>query len=103
MYETGCGGVEVALEHPDFKVFPNPFSSSTRFAFNAPAADRVSLGVFDVEGRLVNSFSNLELREGLGDLLWNGTSSDGTAVPPGVYFVRIEVSGRAASHKVVRR
>jgi hypothetical protein len=54
-----------------------------------------------VTGRLVDVFS--EAGSGQGTVTWMGTSSDGSVVSPGVYFIRIDSSSGALSKKIIKR
>jgi len=77
---------------------PNPFSSVTRIAFSAPRGEKVSLRVYDVSGRLVRALS-----EGVPEAkaTWDGRDEAGRRLPGGVYFYRLESSGRSMTQKVV--
>lgn len=56
---------EIQSPSLDFQVFPNPFSTETSCAFELTSAERVSLEVFDLNGRLVHSLlSNVLLPAG---------------------------------------
>jgi flagellar hook assembly protein FlgD len=61
----------------------------------------VSVGVFDVAGRLVRT-----LHEGAAQMseyhtTWDGTNEHGDAVASGVYFVRVSVGSESLERKVV--
>jgi hypothetical protein len=53
--------------------------------------------IHDLSGRLVRRFHGTAN----GGLVWDGRDADGRFVPPGVYFVRAEAEGRAATARVV--
>lgn len=70
--------------------FPNPAQTRTRLAFTLPAAGRVRLGLFDVNGRRVASVLS-------GDWLEAGRHQrvlDTSRFSPGVYWTRLEFGGR---------
>ncbi|MBK7369556.1 MAG: T9SS type A sorting domain-containing protein [Candidatus Eisenbacteria bacterium] len=70
--------------------FPNPAQARTRLAFTLPAAGRVRLGLFDVNGRRVASVLS-------GDWLEAGRHQrvlDTSRFSPGVYWTRLEFGGR---------
>ncbi len=100
-YNMAGAGVDIVLEGLDLRAYPNPFATSTTFSFNAPAGRRVSLGVYDVTGRLVNVFSEADSRQGT--VTWMGTSASGSVVSPGVYFIRADGPSGALSKKVIKR
>jgi len=68
---------------------PNPFNPQTRIEFALPAAGRVSLSVYDVDGRLVTTLlSDVAYGSGTFSTEWNGTNAEGRKVASGVYFYR---------------
>jgi hypothetical protein len=84
--------------HP---VFPNPFRLETGIAFELPRAASVRLVVYDMQGRLVRRLVDSWLPAGRHEARWDGRDGEGTGVPNGVYFVRLEVQDRAMSRKVL--
>jgi competence protein ComEC len=101
VYNMAGAGVDIALNRYGLQAYPNPFTTTTTFSFDSPAGSRVRLGVYDVTGRLIDVFSGADSREGT--VTWRGTSSDGSAVSPGVYFIRIDSPSGALSKKVIKR
>lgn len=73
---------------------PNPFNSSTRLSFGLPEATHVTIGVYDMSGRLVARLVDAELEAGHHMAVW-----DAVSVPDGVYLVRME----ATDFNVVRK
>ncbi|MFN8588510.1 MAG: LamG-like jellyroll fold domain-containing protein [Candidatus Eisenbacteria bacterium] len=91
------GAAVVAL-----RTTPNPSFGAARVAFTLPAAGRVALGVYDVNGRLVRALHGGTLAAGLHAFEWDGRDADGRRVSAGVYFVRLEQPGRTQNAKLVR-
>ncbi len=80
---------------------PNPASGATQLAFRLGAAQRVSMDVFDVRGRLVRRLlEGNSLGEGSHGLAWDLTAGNGAPVPNGVYFVRVRAGGATETRKV---
>jgi hypothetical protein len=81
---------------------PNPFMSNVRLDLSIPNDSRsVDLGIFSVDGRRVADLASGPRIAGTHTATWDGRNSDGRAVPPGVYFARLEADGRVASQRVV--
>jgi glucose/arabinose dehydrogenase len=80
---------------------PNPFASSTRIDFTAPASSRVSLEVFDVAGHRVAVLMDRASSPGSGNLDWDGRDATGQSLRSGVYFLRLSVDGRAVDTRRV--
>ena len=64
-------------------------------------ADRVSAGVYDIYGRLVENLADPVADQSCFDLTWDGTDSTGRPCHAGVYFVRLRTPGFSHSAKVV--
>lgn len=73
---------------------PNPFNPQTTIAFDLPSEQAVSLRVYDVAGRLVDTLLNDDLGQaGRNDIVWKGRDKAGRMVPAGVYHYRLEAGG----------
>ena len=66
---------------------PLPFRSETRIALTLEKAARVSVQVFDVEGRLLRTLAGGNYAAGTYELVWDGRASSGAKASPGLYFV----------------
>ena len=69
--------------------YPNPFNPSTTISFDIYEASKVSLSIFDLNGRLVKNLMNGNLGAGTYNIDWNGKSTKGLSVAGGVYFYSI--------------
>ena len=77
-----------------YDTYPNPFNPHTNISFDLPNVMAVSLRVYDVGGRLVDSLLVDEVSQaGLNEVVWRGRDSGGHAVSAGVYFYRLEAGG----------
>ncbi len=88
---------ELALSAPA----PNPLRGSTTLRLALPRASRVSLAVFDQQGRRVRTLADGELAAGEHPFAWDGRDDGGRAVASALYFVRLETGGRAISRRLV--
>jgi hypothetical protein len=79
---------------------PSPFTRATRLEYELAAPATVRLAVYDVGGRMVQELLNGPVPAGRQRIEWNGRGVEGAA-PAGVYFIRLEAAGRAASQRVV--
>jgi hypothetical protein len=85
MEEAAAGS---AAENPAVALgpaLPNPFSSRAALAFTLPEPSRVRLAVYDVLGREV-----VVLVDGPQEAGTHGVTLDGSRLPAGTYFVRLE-------------
>ncbi len=72
---------------------PNPFSRTTRIAFDLPRGERVALDVYDALGRRVRSLASGWRPAGRHHVEWDQRDGDGALVRPGVYLYRLRASG----------
>jgi hypothetical protein len=80
---------------------PNPSRGLVRFRIGVPASGPVRVDVLDVAGRLVTVLTDGVRRPGVHSLSWSGRGGADTRAPSGVYFLRLQMPGFAASRKVV--
>ncbi len=67
---------------------PNPFATETVIAFTlTDMADKVSLDIYTVSGRLIRSFDFIDLA-GYMEQDWDGLDDDGNEVANGVYYLK---------------
>ncbi len=82
--------------------FPNPFRTNTTIQFGLPAADRVSLHVYDLLGKRVSTLIDDEPRsEGMHAIQWEGRDLSGRPLASGVYLYALQVGARRTSKQVV--
>lgn len=82
---------------------PNPLGRSTtaRIAFTLAEPSRVSLTVFDLQGRRVATLFEGDAAEGITEAFWDGTDESGRRVASGVYFYRFRTKQREFTRKLV--
>ncbi|MBU1652772.1 T9SS type A sorting domain-containing protein [bacterium] len=72
----------------EFTLGPNPFNPTTAISYQLSAVSRVSLKVYDVQGREV-----AELVNGWREAGSHQVTFDGSDLASGIYFCRLEASG----------
>ncbi len=81
---------------------PNPLNPETTLSFQISTPGRVTVKVFDLNGRLVKTLFDGTHDTGFQDVTWNGTSDNGMKVASGVYFFRLDTpSGRVVKAATV--
>ncbi len=76
-------------------------SDAARILFGLPSSSRVSLDIYDVNGRLVENLVSGRRAEGYHAVDWNREGSSGSPVSPGVYFARLDSDSGIRTAKVV--
>ncbi len=87
-------------QHPDtptlYPPVPNPFNSTTTVRYYLPTGSQVSLSLFDVNGRLVDT-----LVHGYRIAGQHSVSVDGSDLVSGVYFIRLNTGGSVENQKLL--
>jgi len=81
--------------------FPNPFNPSTTIQYEIPEQSYVTLHIYDIVGRKVNTLVNSTQATGQYSIKWNGTDHDGQQVSTGVYFARLQAGSYSEVIKMV--
>jgi hypothetical protein len=85
-------GIPARLE---LSATPNPSNRGTSLRLNLPRSGSVSLKVYDVSGRLVETLTDGELPAGCYSFTWQAAG-----VSPGVYVAMLEACGERLLHKL---
>ncbi len=98
-------GVAVGPAKPSSFAFaapaPNPFARTANLSFRLPVAMRVTLGIYDVSGRLVDRIVDGDLPAGEHHAVWNGRNAAGMPAPSGLYFGRIDAGHHHATRRLI--
>ena len=79
--------------HP---VYPNPFNPTTEIGFSLKLAGPVSISVYDVTGRQIETIVNNEFRNAVSHIInWNGSP-----FPSGIYFIHLQAGKQIAKQKI---
>jgi hypothetical protein len=102
MFEPGSPVVLAPPARPLLgDVRPNPFNAQARVVFAIPEESAVRITVHDVRGSLVRTILDGPVPAGWREVDWSGDAEDGRAVASGVYFIRLEWGGEAATRRAV--
>jgi hypothetical protein len=80
---------------------PNPFNPNTRISFDLEQRENVTISVYDVKGRLVNTVFEGTLEAGPHFVSWDGTDANGTRVSSGVYLYVLRTSTEVFARRMV--
>lgn len=76
---------------------PNPFNPSTEISFELAETALVSVRVFDIAGRIVQTLYCGQAVAGRHSARWNGRDFEGRDVASGAYICRLEVEGEVVA------
>jgi hypothetical protein len=83
------------LTRVQFDARPNPFSGTTEIRYALPVAGHVTMKVYDVGGRLVDTLVDEDVAAGRHRVVW-----EGEGVSPGVYMAILEAGMRRETRKL---
>ncbi|MEK7729302.1 MAG: FlgD immunoglobulin-like domain containing protein [candidate division KSB1 bacterium] len=72
--------------------YPNPFNPSTTVSFSLAKPARVSLRIYDVQGRLVRTLVEEHREPGAYSQVWEGRDDAGALVASGLYLLRLQAN-----------
>jgi hypothetical protein len=79
-----------------FTAFPNPFNPTTTLEFSLPTSGLVQMKVYDVTGRLATTLTNRFFPQGQHHITF-----DGSSLPSGIYFARLQGNSFGKTQKLV--
>jgi hypothetical protein len=110
--EGGCstaqppGTTDVGEEMPKVlslaSVDPNPSRDGANLRFGLPHDGRVTVTIYDAQGRRVRTVVDAWLPAGFGLTRWDGRNNAGDDSGSGIYFARLDAGGQRITRRFVR-
>ena len=98
---TGANGPQVPDRYALYQNQPNPFNPLTVVRYDVPKdGERVSIKVYDVEGRLVRTLVDGPQTAGERRVAWDGRDNRGQNVASGIYFYRLKSASYQRTNKM---
>ena len=69
--------------------YPNPFNPSTTINYDLPASGSVTLTIYDLTGRVVNTLINGDVSAGYHSVVWNAVDTQGNPLESGIYLYQL--------------
>jgi len=76
--------------------YPNPFNLKTTIVFSLPERTEVTLEIFDMSGRCINTLISEVKVSGMHRVFWNGNDLRGRTVASGMYLYRLLIKNPAS-------
>lgn len=80
---------------------PNPFADITTISFHLKATSKVSINIYDIVGKKVNTLIDQDMESGLHQIKWNRKDQIGNTVPNGVYIYELKTPNQKLSRKLL--
>jgi hypothetical protein len=87
---------ETVQDENTITIFPNPVLNSTNISFSLQQAENVSLKIFDLNGRLIQTIADNIFQEGENEVVWNADDLNA-----GVYFLQFQSAEYLQIKKVI--
>lgn len=94
--------ITTSVQHLEHKygnlleVYPNPVSENATIQFTLANTDFVSLSVYDITGKHLETILSEKLTSGKNKTNWNAEG-----LPSGIYFLRLETNGISETRKLI--
>ena len=93
---TGIDIIETSLPEFYASVYPNPFNESTIIHYNLPELSHVTLDIYDILGRKVETLINHRQTSGAYQVIWNASDK-----ASGAYFYRFQTDEYSETKKMI--
>jgi len=106
-YGTMIFETEVGIQEPPsaefalYKASPTIVCDQARINYYVSGNSDVSLGVYDVTGKLVKTLAGGLIGPGVHNAVWDRTDNSGRRISNGTYFYRLAVDGKSVSSKAI--
>ncbi len=105
MYSSnGVTGVDNEIIPEKFSVsqnYPNPFNPSTSIEYSLPEKGLVTIKIYDILGRVVNTLVNERVNAGHYSTTWNSVDDAGRKISSGIYFYRVTNGANVVTKKMM--
>ncbi|MBD3384110.1 T9SS type A sorting domain-containing protein [candidate division KSB1 bacterium] len=91
---------ELPSEYKLYPNFPNPFNPQTTITFTIPRAERVTLKIYNLNGRLVTTLIDQKMSAGRHAVRWSGMNQSRQMAANGVYLYTLEAGAFKETKKM---
>ena len=92
--------IELVKDYQLLSNFPNPFNPVTTISYFNEVDSFISINVYDLSGRLINTLVSEIKPSGVYQVNWSGNDHTGMAVTSGVYFLTMENNTGIVTSKI---
>ena len=87
--------IEVPEAFEITEIYPNPFNAEANIRFNIPEDTKVTVSIYDLNGRLIDTLWDGETSVGRHSVHWNAKME-----PSGIYFIKISTPDKLITRKI---
>jgi hypothetical protein len=79
------------------EIYPNPFNPTTKIVYENKSSGKSKITVYNTLGQKIRSWN---LNKNKGEIVWNGTDTNGKQVASGVYLVNFTTKNNTTTKKI---
>ena len=83
---------EIPVQLEKVLVYPNPMKNDAYFTFELSHNSDVSINIFTITGRKIQTIKRNNLSKGYNQIFWNGRDADGDRIANNTYFYTIKAN-----------
>ena len=76
--------------------YPNPFNPTTTIKFSLPIETKMSIDVYDIKGRFIETLIERNMLSGYHSIIWNASSYSS-----GIYFIKMQAGSYIRTQKLM--
>lgn len=92
---------DLVQQPQSLKIWPNPFNPSTTISFDLAGESPVTIGIYNLRGQQVYSINEPNLPAGTHSITFRGQDQNGSNLPSGIYFIRMQSKQGMQSRKLI--
>jgi len=81
--------------------YPNPFNPQTTIEYSLEKASQVTVDIYSITGRRVQTLVNAYQTAGTHSVLFNGVDNSGSPLPSGIYFYTLTSGEQSITKKMI--
>lgn len=81
--------------------YPNPFNPSTKIEFSLDKSEKISIKIYNIQGKEVRSLASSKYAIGNYKLIWDGKNNLGVKVSSGIYFYKMTSKTHSITKKML--
>lgn len=91
----------VAFTNLTISNYPNPFQNSTTLNIHGIKNKELRINIYNIKGQRVSSLTSFTVKGGNSEITWNGKDENGSKLPSGLYFAKIESGNQSITQKML--
>lgn len=83
-------------------IYPNPFNPSTTISFETTNLSKdTKIEIFNMKGQKIKNLEFEDMKQGINNIVWNGTDDKGSNVASGIYFCKLNSGDKTLLRKML--